>query len=71
MTCSKGPQVGIKPAATAKRTEPLYMGAHALPGELPRHPYSRFKNVAYWCVSTRLVTNSSLSLLYLNYIMLF
>lgn len=26
MTCSKGPQIGIKPWAAAARTQPLYMG---------------------------------------------
>ncbi len=26
MTCSKGPQGGIEPAAAAARTQPLYMG---------------------------------------------
>ena len=30
-TCSKGPHVGVEPAAVVARTDPLYMGEHALP----------------------------------------
>ena len=41
MTCSKGPQVRVKPTAAASRSKPLHMGACSLPVELPRRQNPR------------------------------
>ncbi len=45
MTCSKEPQGGIEPEATAVRTQPLYMRAPALPTEQTGRPILRSFNI--------------------------